>query len=427
MQNHWKKSLAVPLRITPQAQASYHRYQVSSESVSAARSGYLPTLDFRTGYGYQRLDSPITRDRGGKPPLNQHSFNVHQNSLSLNQNLFSGFSTSHEMERTRGAQSAHKEKLRQTAESLTLEICQAYFSVLNSRQQADISRKNLDVHQRIHDFIEHRTIQGISNQSDLYQIDGRLARAKAEVIKSTNNLKDAESQYIKLINHPPGKLFTPKFDTELLPKSLDEAIDITAKQHPAILAMAHQIQSAEAEYDQTRSPFLPSVDFSVTKRWDKNISGMEGKHDDTMAVVSLSYNLFNGGAHTAKRREAAYRAEESRANQQETYRDVMDKLRQSWAKLEYTQEQEPYLAQHRDASDKTVVAYKKQFDIGKRSLLDLLNSESESYHAEGEYIHTKYKILMAQFEVLACMGQVLNKLRIKIPTSWHLQEQPENT
>ncbi len=421
----WAETLQEAINTTlennPQAQASLNRFQASATAVNEARSGYLPTVDIHTGIGYQRLDSPLTRDRGNKPPLNQHNFKVHQNSLSINQNLFHGFSTTHELEKSKEQKYADQEKLRVTAESLAQKVSEVYFDVLNSRKQVEIAQKNLEVHQRIHRFILHRSVQGISNESELYQIDGRLARAQAELIKTTHHLKDAESSYIKLTNQFPGELTTPSFEYAYLPESLDEAIKITVSEHPALLAMGHEVKSSEAAYDQSRSLFLPSVNLSVTKRWDKNVNGMEGRHDDTMAVVSLSYNLFSGGAHSAKRQAAAYRAEESRANQQETHRDILVRLRHAWARLQLTLEQEPHLAKYQDASQKTADSYKKQYDIGRRSLIDLLNSESESYQAEGQYTQAQYQVLAAQFDVLACMGQILNKLKLHIPTSWHVK------
>ncbi|PMX90220.1 TolC family protein, partial [Pseudomonas sp. GW460-13] len=62
------------------------------------------------------------------------------------------------------------------------------------------------------------------------------------------------------------------------------------------------------------------------------------------------------------------------------------------------------LKQYVEASDATRVSYGKQFRIGQRSLLDLLNAENEYFSASTAYVTGQYNELASQYRILAGMG-----------------------
>ena len=400
----------------PQTRASMNRYKASGETVRVARSGYLPTVDLRSGIGWERIDNEHTRST--EPATNEKDFTPKENSLTVNQNLFDGFSTTNEYRKSEQFRESRREQLRARAESLALDVSDVYLRVLDSSKQVELARDNLKTHERIHNLVQQRSDKGVTTQSDLFQSEGRLARARANLITARNNLQDAESQYLRIVNNPPEHLSMPFFDDQLLPRELDEAIRVALKEHPAILSSNHELEASQFGYDSTCGQFLPTLDLSLSQRWDRDVRGISGKEDDTIAMVTMRYNLFNGGADMARRQEAAYRVEENKANQLNTHQAVVESLRMAWSAYVNTAEEQPHLKRHMDASAKTVAAYKQQFEIGKRSLLDVLDSENESYQAKRAYTSANYRVLYARYRILSGMGQMLNKLNIKTPADW---------
>lgn len=73
----------------PQTQASMNRYKASGESVKVALGGYLPTVDLRSGIGWERINNKNTRGQ----KTTEKDFTPKENSLTLNQNLFDGLNT----------------------------------------------------------------------------------------------------------------------------------------------------------------------------------------------------------------------------------------------------------------------------------------------------------------------------------------------
>lgn len=77
-----------------------------------------------------------------------------------------------------------------------------------------------------------------------------------------------------------------------------------------------------------------------------------------------------------------------------------------------------FLEQHVDASAKTIIAYEKQYKIGKRTLLDLLNTENELFESRKAYLAAHYSGLIAEYRLLNSTGLLLNELRVAIPEEW---------
>ena len=73
------------------------------------------------------------------------------------------------------------------------------------------------------------------------------------------------------------------------------------------------------------------------------------------------------------------------------------------------------LQQYVESSDSTREAYAKQFSLGQRTLLDLLNAENEYFNARLSFLSGQYTEVASVFRVFAEMGQLLAALQIALP------------
>ena len=72
----------------------------------------------------------------------------------------------------------------------------------------------------------------------------------------------------------------------------------------------------------------------------------------------------------------------------------------------------PFLDQHQLSIEKAREAYRKQFDIGQRTLLDLLDTENEYFQARRAYTNATYEYAIAHARRLAGMGMLLSALQV---------------
>lgn len=403
----------------PQAQAGLSRYRAAIENIDVAWGGWWPSVDVATGIGGQKKSYP---DDQPNEALGDKSFTRKEASFSISQNLFSGFNTSRSVDRARHSAAAEYLRLRNTLQDLALDITDVYLKVLERRDMVQLAEENLELHNSILKQIAQRSRQGVARSSDLNQVEGRVARATVNVINARNNLMDAESEYYSLVGVMPGDLKQPDTYELAVYESFDEALQASVKRHPGILATEKDIKASESEESATDSSFFPSLDINIDKSWKHNADGQLGTHADTTAVLKLSYNLFRGGSDRARSKESAYRTQESRAQRDRMLRNAEETLRLAWSAREFIGEQMEHLRLHEASSKKTVKAYQEQFNIGKRTLLDLLDSENELFQSSRSLTSAVYQEVFARFRIVAATGELLDNLEIILPADWQEQD-----
>ena len=188
----------------------------------------------------------------------------------------------------------------------------------------------------------------------------------------------------------------------------------------SIKAADLDVESSEYAYSSLKSSYLPSLDAEFDQSWKHNADGQLGDYWDTVAMIRLRYNLFRGGGDKARLMESAYQAEERRSQKARVMRDIEEQMRISWAALLFTGEQREYLLRHEEATQDTVMAYREQFTIGKRTLLDLLDSENELFQSSNSLTSAVYQEIRARYRVLAAVGKLLVSMEFVIPDNWQL-------
>lgn len=429
-----EQAVAHTLDTNPDLRVAFNRFKAREEQVNQAIAGYMPTIDINGGYGYEQTDSVSTRRRldlqngingsDGTNELERGEFGV-----SLKQMLFDGFYTSSEVDRYSFEASADQWALLAAAEDMALDVSKVYLNYLRADQVLKLAEKNLTSHKNIYDQIKQRTDSGLGSIADLSQITGRLARANANVISARNNLLDAKAQYIKLVEIAPTDLVLPVPDADMLPKDLNTGLSMAQENHPILKSASNDINAAEHERSSAQANYYPKVTLELNGNWDNDLAGEDGYsaiasqnvggyNNDLVAMVRVKYNLFSGGKDLAREKETAYKLGEAKEIRQRAQREVVEGVNLAWNAYEMLSPQKEYIRAHVIASKDTQTAYAQQFNLGQRSLLDLLDTENELFEARKDYLQTEYDEITAKYRVLNATGQLLDSMRVTRPEAW---------
>ena len=257
---------------------------------------------------------------------------------------------------------------------------------------------------------------------------GRLARAKSNMIAARNNALDARAQFIRLTNTSPNDLVMPVPDADMLPKSRQHGLDIAIENHPVIKSAGKDIKAARSFKKSVKSVYYPTITFELNANSDNDLAGesglnrfgdnVGGHRNDVSAMIRLRYNLFSGGKDVSKERSAAYKISEAREINYSAHRQVTESYEFAWNAFEMLALQKQYIKQHIITSKETQLAYKEQFSLGQRNLLDLLDTENELFQARQDYLDAKFSELSSRYRLLNVTGQLLDSLRVTRSTAW---------
>lgn len=394
------------LEINPEIRFQAKELDALREETRGARGGYLPSVDLDISAGQARRDYD---DRG--------TFDRHYAELSVTQMLFDGY-------RVDGLVDEADHKLREqyfvlleTAEDKALEVVQAYLEVQRYRQLKALAEANIENHRHVLAQVQDRADQGVGNRADLYQAEGRLALAESNLRTEESNLQSVTARYQRLVGQAPAEdlALVAELGGEL-PADLETVLQRTFSRNPAIHSALANINAAQSALQVAKAENYPTLDLGFSHGTYKNNNSFDSRDtdghfgDETILQLRLQYNLFRGGSDRAAQRAAYHRIGRAETLRDKACVDLRQTATIAWSEMRNLQTKLELLQAHRESSNRVVQAYRDQFSIGRRSLLDVLDSENEVFQAERNYVQGQHDLLLAKAQVLSSMGQLLETL-----------------
>jgi len=390
----------------PQVQSVMNARNAVFEEVKQASAGYRPKIDIGVGVGYEKTKN----FPGDDTELKRNEAN-----LSLNQMLFDGFRTSSEVDRQSARLNSINHRLREISEETALEAARAYLEILKRNSLVEQAKNTLLTHVRIFDQIRRRSESGVGTIASIKQAEGRLALAEVNVLSAENNRLDALSSYERVTGHKPASsLEDPIIEESWIPETFEQALERAYAKHPTLKLASSDVKAARAQYEAARSLMFPTLNLEVNRTWNNNIDGVEGRNEDLTAMVRLRYNLYNGGADKARVRQTRHQIDEAKNIQSDAARQTLQSLDLSWNAYEILGRQMDFLEQHVTSTESTRDSYLQQFNIGQRSLLDLLDTENEVFSSQNAFNEAIYDHMLAQYRLLSGTGELLDVLELDL-------------
>lgn len=387
-----------------------NQYLSRIEQIGISKAGYLPTVDLALGWGGEWTNSPSTRASTGSSDY--VDLERGEASLTASQMLYDGLRTRNDMSRTRAEAEAQRFQLWSAAENTTLEVADAYMSVINAKEAAVLAADNLEAHIEILNGIRKRSEHGLGSASDLSQVKGRLSRAHTNYLATDNNVLDAQARFYKVVGREALGLIKPQPVDQNMPVSYELALERAGKVHPTLLSSQLDIDAAVAQLKIQDSNFRPDIRLELGGTWNNNLDGSVGYNNDLTAMIRMRYNLFNGQSDSYRKKDAYYKLMEASAIRDRAQRQVAEGMSLSWNAYQLLERQMEFLEAHVIESEKTLDAYEQQFKLGRRTLVDLLDAENELFEARRELLTADKDRIMTQFRVLNAMGDLLSVLNI---------------
>jgi len=387
--------------------------RATDEELEQAKALYLPSIDFSADTGYEYTDDVGTR--GGIDGDDTESLYRYEAGLTLTQMLFDGWETKYENERQRHRIQSSAHRVRETSELVGLSIVEFFLEVIRQRELLNISRQNVAEHLAIMDLIQEGVNGGRSTQADLEQIKARVASARAQESTILQSLRIAESNFRREVGDDPRDLVLPSIPVTALAANVEEEVKSSLTQSPTLDIFSSDIQVAYAEFNGTSSTLYPQIDLQANARQGDNIGGVEGKDRSASALIVANWNLYRGGGDVARIREFAHRHQVAKERRAETARAIEDDVRQSWARMTSAGERAREFSAQAAANSEVVRAYKDQFALDRRTLLDVLDAQNELFVSRSNTINAEFLEMFSIYRLLALKGQLLPTLGVTYP------------
>ncbi len=375
------------------------------QELRQGRALYYPQVDLRAATGIEYSDNSNTTP--GTETLWRK-----EGSLTLSQLIFDGFFAESEVERQTSRVKSAAYRVQESAEFTGLDAIEAYLDTQRHRERVELAANNVAVHRSRLGQVQQRAQAGGGNIADVRQAEARLANAESTLVELQGNLQDAESRFIRVVGQAPDTLDEVAIPADAMPADVDTAVNTAVEASPTVAFARQDIKTAEADVKQQEASLYPDIRLELSASGDDDADGLNQTQYDASALVVFRYNLYRGGADTARIREFKWRQAEAIDAMHTQERKVSDDARVSWTAIEVSHANVEILNREVDAQAKTVSVYKQQFEIGQRGLLDLLDADNDLYLSSDNLITARYAEIFANFRLLATMGALQRTLGI---------------
>lgn len=402
-------ALARGLVTNPEYGVVANNRRATDEEYRQAKGLFLPSIDLQASGGYGYRENSIT------DATDDNTGGLYDYSATLTQMLFDGFSSRNETERQEARVRSAASRVHETAELVGLDIVESYLEVLRQRDLLAIARDNVREHMAMSNEIAETAQAGRTTEADVSQSQARLASARANEANVKEALRIAESRYINEIGEKPDVLIMPVLPVEAVSSDVDAAVTAAVTNSPTLGVFENDMDVAWQEYEATAANFYPQLDLQLQGRQSNDFANTVGVDKSATAQVVMNWNIYRGGIDSALRREHVYRHAQTKEARVQAARDLEDNIRQTWAAMVSAGERANEFAAQAVANERVVGAYKDQFELDRRTLLDVLDSQNELFVSRSNAVNAEYLEMIAVYRLLALQGRLLPTLGVNVP------------
>ncbi|MEG1603097.1 MAG: TolC family outer membrane protein [Cloacibacillus sp.] len=402
-----QESIQRAVDTNPEAQAKLHAFRASLRDWQAAFGGYRPKLDAYAGIGRENLDGE------GYNGSDLFDYTRDGASLILTQPIYDGNLTRSQVRRYEYAKNMRYFDLSAKLEEVAYAGFRCHQDVIRYRKAVAMARNNVARHEELLAKVKKRAIAGVDSKVNLETAMGRLALAKVNCLTEESNLHDTITQYVRVTGTEPAEQMEEAVIEVTLPEQPEACVTEALTGNPQVASYKENTNSMRHAIQEQASRMRPKLDFRAGVNLDHDTDGNKGRRDKSWVELMFRYNLYNGGIDKANIKKSEEQYQESEEVFKKIERDVRQAVLIAYNDVKNIELQIPNLEEHKKAAQVMRTAYVKQFEAGRRTLLDVLDAENESFQSELAYVNALYNLSSMKADYLTSVGRLLSYYDIK--------------
>lgn len=379
-----------------------------------ATNSYAPTKNQDTGLYEIDFSGQINRDRS-RPA-----------SVLLNQTLFDWG----KITRLRGAAATSEGadySYDAASQDLLVRTATAYFNVLTAEDQLTFSQANEKSLQKQLDQADERFKVGLSAITDVHVARAQHDSAVAGAIVAQNNVETQREALVQIIGKTFGELKKLRDPIPLdkpVPADMQAWVDLAAKQNPTLASAGKSVEAADYNIQSQRSGHYPTLGASlrrdITPGWGNttfvgpNGASSGSLHGNNVAGnttigVTLNIPIFTGGLVSSLTRQAVFQRDAAQDQLEITRRGVYANTRNAYrtviSGISEVEAAKAAVVSAQSAVDATQAG----FEVGTKTILDVLTSQSQLVSAQSAYSQARHNFVLSGLQLKQAAGAIAVK------------------
>ncbi len=396
-----KEALVLSLENDPATIERINNFNASREAVDVAKSEYYPRIDLYGGVGSQDISNADTQ-------FQKSTETVYDTTIEMQQNLFNGFATSHRVASEEAHLKAAAYRYVHRLNSTAYELVKNYIDVIKYRELLQMCVESIEQNRVMAKEIGKRYQTGAVGYASVQKSEASLAQARSYYYAISERYKKAQHGLKKSMgwNVDPQTLEAPKQILQL-PATRSDAMQLAIRNNPLVRVADAEFHAAQEAYKQTQGAYYPKVDAIVRQAFNSNRNGIVGDVNDFSAMVTLSYNLYRGGADSALQQQHVSKLSQKVAYRNHLKRQIMERCETAWSRVETLLQQLRHLEKFETYAQEAYRLYMQEYRHKEADLLDLITAHNDLLQAQHDRIARSYELLQARYKILDVTGTMV--------------------
>jgi outer membrane protein len=330
--------------------------------------------------------------------------------LQLSQSLYQGGRVGANTSAAENRILAARSRLRAIENQIVLNVVTAYADVIRFGRVVELNQNQVRVLERELQSTRDRFEVGDVTRTDVAQSEARLATAQSNLIVGQNNLAAAQQAYLRVVGRLPEDL-EPMPPLPKLPDNAGFAVDFARENNPGILAARFDEAAARYDVRAAEAGFSPNLDLNLTGAYTKYQGGgggsnfvREGQFWTQDAQVVATIPFYQGGQISSSVRQAKARQSQLMQTIATTERQTTENVTNSFNQLRAARAVIESNKVGVAANTLAAEGVRQENLVGTRTVIEVLNAESELLLAETNLVAAKREEQVAAYSLLASVG-----------------------
>lgn len=375
-------ALVFALQSHPLIRSAEGQYRAAKSDLSGARWSRFPTV----AVGAQESSDKIKQD-----------------TTTVNLPLWAGGRISAEIDLAKSRRDGALLGISEAQQTVMLETVSMFFDYYKSEEKLAIANENVDEHQRLFEIIERRVAADTSPDVDAMLALARLQSAKSAEIQSQNRRNIAKSSLELLINQPVYSVQVVS-QPEPLIIGIDEAVSKGINLSPKIARVGAEAAGFEANIQSARAALYPQV--SLGYEYGKTHGGSLDGQVDEQTFVSVQFQPGAGLSVASSVAAAKQRKQSALDSLEAEKRELRRLIKSAWNEHASASIQLEPAKKLVEATSSVVESYLRQYAVGKKSWLDVLNAQREATQARNTLVDFEVLYLTSLYRLKILLDEI---------------------
>ncbi len=296
--------------------------------------------------------------------------------LRIDQPLWTGGRISASIDSAKSQLNVANVAVQEASWNLALQVINGYFEALRQKSRMSHAQQSVQEHKKLLDMIRRRVDQEVSSKVDQRFAESRLLQATNEHLQIAQSFKNALTQLTQLNGRLVQEVLWDGVLDVAVPGSLDAAQHAALKNSPTLFKLQYEVDLANAVIEVKRSAYKPQLLLRLERQAGANFVADSRAMLVLQAQPGAGLAAFSASDAAVAKRESAALALES------AQRDALQRVTFDWDDYTSSNVRLRDAVQASEISNDVFDSYARQYVIGRKSWIDVLNAVRETVQAQ---------------------------------------------